>query len=274
MRNSRPSTAAAGRGGTAPSAAVLGAASTPGFTFFHVKGAANSRNPLQDVIFATEIQERDRMEPSLEELWTATTNQGRTPDKLKGFLEMRHSLNQLEQIKGWAAVVWAKLPSADIDGGDALSRVKKLQKDVETQASAAADNTNTTRPSEAIYNPTKVYLELTSLLLYTTRTLLRYFGNMVNEWLSYMEVAHKSGALELAVKKQIITAVAALSNAQDTWHELMRAPRAVAWALHFLQGEPTVHDRQPTTTSLKQVDPTEEDGVDLTERGAAPRGRG
>lgn len=134
-------------------------------------------------------------------------------------------------VSEYIEAIWAKVPYNSIKGIKAINQIKALQEDIKREALASSADISSARYNKDTYKASKTYLELISLLLYTMRALLRYFGNMVQLWFEYEEKLSRTGkslSSDTEMTKQLLRAILALSNAQDVWHELMQVPRTIA----------------------------------------------
>lgn len=187
----------------------------------------------------------DTMNPMREAIFGAPDDESNNPDRKKIDEARKQKLDEVmeeceddfRRISAMTAKVWANVTVATKAATSPAKHIKMLQEAVKQEAATADMRTRFLEYGQQDNSATMTYLELLSLLVYTTRVMVRYFTYMLRMWVEHTNYMSSPTDMDKDLKRQIERAVMALSNAQEIWYQLIRAPRTLAWALHLLEGD-------------------------------------
>lgn len=187
--------------------------------------SAHTMNPMREAIFGAPGDESDN--PDRKKIDKAR--------KQKLDEVMEECEDEFRRISAMTVKVWANVTVATKSATSPAEHIKMLQEAIKEEAATADMRTRFLEYGQQDNSATMTYLEFLSLLVYTTRVMVKYFTYMLRMWVEHTNYMSSPTDMDKDLMRQIGRTVMALSNAQAIWYQLIRSPRTTAWALHLLQ---------------------------------------
>lgn len=195
-----------------------------------IRKSAHAMNPMRETIFGTpgdgsKSPDRKKIDKARKQKFDEV---------------MEECEDEFRRISAITAKAWANVTVATKAATSPAEHIKMLQEAVREEAAASYMHTRSLEYGQQDNSTTMTYLELLSLLVYTTRVMVKYFTYMLRMWVEHTNYMSSPTDMDKDLKRQIMRTVMALSNAQEIWYQLIRAPQTTAWALYFIEGDSVI----------------------------------